>query len=88
VTVYHAEGVLYWTLLFFKILQYDGMAKAKGWKRQERETPALLRAEMAEPRKARSVRDAEAKLQASELKAAKALRARKSGVQIGTDRER
>ncbi len=56
--------------------------------RQERETPALLRAEMTEPRKARSVRDAEAKWKVHELKAAKAVRARKSGVQIGTDRER
>jgi len=63
------------------------MAKAKGRKCQERETPALLQAEMAEPRKARSVRDTEAKLKASEMKAAQAGRARKSSVQIGTDRK-
>ena len=58
------------------------MAKMQRKKREKRETQALLRAEMAEPRMAESVRVREA-----ELRAAKAKRgARVSGMRNRTDK--
>jgi hypothetical protein len=48
------------------------MAKAQRKKREERETQALLRAEMAEPRKTESVRVREAELKAAKVKVARA----------------
>jgi hypothetical protein len=48
------------------------MVKARRKQRQKRETQALLRAEMAEPRKAESVRVREAELKAAKAKGARA----------------
>ena len=48
------------------------MARAKRKKREKRETQAMLRAEMAVPRKAESVRVREAELNAAKAKGARA----------------
>ena len=78
--------VRYCTLRLPTLRHHGSVTNAKRKKRPGRETQSLLRVEMAEPRKAESVRVKEAELKATKLHAGK-LKARKASQTQEADRQ-